>query len=174
LVAQGPSNSLDDYYVTPGQPWNGPVTVGEANDSFSDPTAAVNGNTGLITLYTQGESNSLQDYWVTAGEPWNGPVTIAGPGTTFDATPAPNTPRSPPTITSATPLSAAVATTPPVTVTPTPSTACFAARIDSAPKSNTTPLSRALAKCRKIKNHRKRLQCQAAAKHRYDTTKKKK
>ena len=83
LFAEGANNTLDNYWVTTGQPWNGPATVGGIGSTYSATTASVNGSTGLISLFAQGASNSLDSYWVTAGQPWNGPLTIGGPGTTF-------------------------------------------------------------------------------------------
>jgi surface antigen len=83
VFTQGPEHTLDDYWVTPGQPWNGPLTVGAVGSTFSDPTAIVNATTGLISVFAEGSEHTLDDYWVTPGQPWNGPLTVGAAGSTF-------------------------------------------------------------------------------------------
>jgi surface antigen len=85
LFAQGANNSLDDYWVTAGQPWAGPVAVGGAGSTYSTPAAVINQGTGLISLFAQGANNSLDDYWVSAGQPWAGPVAVGGAEGTYSA-----------------------------------------------------------------------------------------
>jgi hypothetical protein len=62
----------------------------------------------------------------------------------------------------------------PVTTPSQPSHGALGTSSHSVHKKKISPLSRALAKCRKIKNHRKRAKCQAAAHRRYGVARKKK
>jgi cell wall-associated NlpC family hydrolase len=83
VFVEGPSHSLDDYFVYPGSPWTGPVQVAGPGTTFSAPAAVLNQATGQISLFAQGANNTLDNYWVTAGQPWSGPAIPGGAGSTF-------------------------------------------------------------------------------------------
>ena len=85
VLAKGPTNTLRTYWVSPGQPWSGPATIGGAGSTYSAPAAVVNQSTGLISAFAQGPNNTLQTYWVSPGQPWSGPATIGGAGSTYSA-----------------------------------------------------------------------------------------
>ena len=76
VFAQGANNTLLNWWVTPGQPWNGPVTVGGPGSAVSAPSVILNRTTGQMFVFAQGANNTLLNWWVTPGQPWNGPVTV--------------------------------------------------------------------------------------------------
>jgi surface antigen len=80
----GANNSLDDYFVTPGQSWNSAVVAGPGQ-ADSKPAAAIEEKTGLISVLVEGPDNSLDDYFVTPGQNWSSVVTVAGPGSAYSA-----------------------------------------------------------------------------------------
>jgi hypothetical protein len=85
LVVDGPNNTLDSYFVTPGQPWNGPTLVGGTDSTYSAPAAVQDQSTGLITVVVEGPNNTLDSYFVTPGQPWNGPTLVGGTDSTYSA-----------------------------------------------------------------------------------------
>jgi hypothetical protein len=78
LVVDGPNNTLDSYFVTPGQPWNGPTLVGGTDSTYSAPAAVQDQSTGLITVVVEGPNNTLDNYFVTPGQPWSGATLVGG------------------------------------------------------------------------------------------------
>lgn len=83
LVAQGPNNSLDNYWDLAGQPWSSRVVAG-GSTTFSAPTAVYNQSSGFTQVIAQGPNNSLDNYWSNADQLWYS-GTVAGAGTTYSA-----------------------------------------------------------------------------------------
>ena len=78
VFVQGPDDSLDTYWATPGlSQWSGPLQVGGPGSTDSRAAAVINRSTGLVSVFVQGPGNSLDTYWATPGlSQWSGPLQL--------------------------------------------------------------------------------------------------
>ena len=84
-LVRGPDNSLDAYWDTIGQHWNGPSVIAGAGSTFSTPAMVINQSTDFVMALVEGPNNTLDAYWDTVGQPWAGPTQVGAPGSTFSA-----------------------------------------------------------------------------------------
>ena len=84
LATQGPGNTLDYYWATPGSPWSS-AQVGVPGSTYSAPSLFVEAG-GEAHIAAEGPGNTLDYYWATPGGPnsWNF-APIAGPGSIYSA-----------------------------------------------------------------------------------------
>jgi len=87
IVAEGPNNTLQYYWATPGGQWHhaqiaGPGTTYSAPSIFVRPDNAPQQDEADIVA--EGPNNTLQYYWATPGSPWQH-AQVAGPGSTYSA-----------------------------------------------------------------------------------------
>ena len=80
VVVQGPNNSLDYYWATPGSAWSVTQVAG-SRTTYSAPQLFVRAN-GEADIVAEGANNSLMYYFATPGSAWKSSQ-IAGTGTTF-------------------------------------------------------------------------------------------
>lgn len=82
IAVQGPNNSLDYYWATPGNAWN-VIQIAGSGTTYSAPQLIVRAN-GEADIVAEGSNNSLMYYHATPGSAWSSNK-VAGNGTTFAA-----------------------------------------------------------------------------------------
>jgi len=82
IAVQGPNNSLDYYWATPGSAWN-VIQVAGSGTTYSAPQLFVRAS-GEADIVALGPNSSLMYYHGAAGSAWHGNQ-IAGSETTFSA-----------------------------------------------------------------------------------------
>src|ERR1700722_7625773 len=72
LVTEGPDNTLQYYWATPGSPWDNTQVAGPGS-TYSAPSVFVRSTdpTGEADIVAEGPDNTLQYYWATPGSPWD-------------------------------------------------------------------------------------------------------
>jgi hypothetical protein len=89
VFAEGPSNSLDTYWATPGSTSWSSGTIAGSGTTYSAPAAVVTQkatsytSAGFTQVFAQGPSNGLKNYWATPGTTSFSAGTLASSGTTY-------------------------------------------------------------------------------------------
>jgi len=87
IVAEGPNNSLQYYWATPGGQWHhaqiaGPGTTYSAPSIFVRAADAGGNQANEADIVAEGPNHTLQYHEATPGSPWHD-AQVAGPGSTY-------------------------------------------------------------------------------------------